>query len=384
MQTNQILSSTLNYPKAIFQGLLSTQQSLKINNLSIIGIGIEGKLILSKLILDYGIKNVGYIDFSIDKQLADYFIPFPGKKEFLYAEKHELYQVDNFNEPKFLDLLSQVKEDAVFVLCLSEPISHTVLKYILDTDYQILIRVPFKFENTNNFQITRNLLQKLNSRPKTSILFSDHFSEKLSSIRFSGIMHQLISGQANLLASKMGHDSIKPKIIRKPLNAFLQEKVNIIYDPNSFTFPINKLKNKIDNFISNMCSDDLWIVSLKHFAYLKTYYQFMDQESLLNLLALLIIVSFLKGHDKQMFNILFWGREAYSFSEILQKNYSKDIPDQLRTISEGFDYLNKMLSVDHKLFLKNKLDLLFNDYILEFEAYYFVTEFFDSLQINGG
>ncbi|GGE14174.1 hypothetical protein GCM10011516_09960 [Sphingobacterium cellulitidis] len=363
---------------------MPTQQSLKINNLSIIGIGIEGKLILSKLILDYGIKNVGYIDFSMDKQLADYFIPFPGKKEFLYAEKQELYQVDNFNEPKFLDLLSQVKEDAVFVLCLSEPISHTVLKYILDTDYQILIRIPFKFENTNNFQITRSLLQKLNSRPKTTILFSDHFSEKLSSIRFSGIMHQLISGQANLLASKLGYDSIRPKIIRKPLSAFLQEKVNIIYDPNSFTFPINKLKNKIDNFISNMCSDDLWIVSLKHFAYMKTYYQFMDQESLLNLLALLIIVSFLKGHDKQMFNILFWGREAYSFSEILQESHSKDIPVQLRSISEGFDYLDKMLSVDHKLFLKNKLDLLFNDYILEFEAYYFVTEFFDSLQINGG
>ena len=384
MQTNQILSSTLNHPRAIFQGLLSTQHSLKINNLSIIGIGIEGKLILSKLILDYGIKNVGYIDFSIDKQLADYFIPFPGKKKFLYAEKHELYQIANFNEPKFLDLLSRVKEDAVFVLCLSEPISHTVLKCIIDTDYQILIRVPFKFENTNNFQFTRVLLQKINSRPKTTILFSDHFSEKLSTIRFSGIMHQLISGQANLLASKLGHDSIKPKFIRKPLNAFLKEKVNIIYDPNTFTFPIYKLKNKMDNFISNMCSDDLWIVSLKHFAYIKTYYQFMDQDSLLNLLALLIIVSFLQGHEKQMFNILFWGREAYSFSEILQKNYSKDTPEQLRSISEGYEYLNKMLSVDHKLFLKNKLDLLFNDYILEFEAYYFVIEFFNSLQINGG
>lgn len=348
---------------------------------TVIGIGSEGKEVISILINKYKFTNVKYVHFEEDENLFEFYNPFEGEIEYLYGKKNVIYEIGNINKNKWIDFFKQFDQSSIIVLCLAEPISQTLLEFVYKSDITLFIRIPFKFENSHNFQSTLSWVKCLEKRKNTILLNSDKYSLLGKPVNLPILYNKMIYGLSAFMARalKLFSNEIETSLL--PLNSLCKKRMFLIFDPADFSFSKEDILMKIDYYLDQIK------LGLLHRILIKVneespYSYFVKKESVIDLLSILLILYLFK--NKFGFgDIHIWGIDAYTLTEILDQNinFSQD-QSNLKEISEAFEYLLKDIKYGNNyIYLEQNLDQLLKEYNLEFWKYHIKYDIVSALTI---
>lgn len=356
---------------------------MNISKIDLLGIGAEGADIVSELAGRFAFATSAYMDFSPQEKNDEYFIAFPGSKRYLYAEKHELYKVEDVDEIALSEILDQLDKHMIIAFNIAEPISQYLIPYIIDKSYQLVVRLPFKFENSNTYLESCALAKKLQSRSRTSIVDSDLFSTLIKPVGLSGVYHQMLTGQANYIASLLKLLPSTTETRRLPLSYLCRDRVTLIFDPDYLNVDPAEIQKYIDQYLSMLQNSELTSIKISLFAHQAGYLHFVSRSSAISALALLQILISYKDEIGTMATVDIWGKDPFEFQVILNPPVEAESTSYLCAIQQSYLYLGQRLERENlRQTIQTKLMRLMNEYIIEAYIHYHKDEFMQALQVN--
>lgn len=356
---------------------------MNISQIDLLGIGAEGADIVSELAGRFAFATSAYMDFSPQEKNDEYFIAFPGSKRYLYAEKHELYKVEDVDKIALSEILDQLDKHTIMAFNIAEPISQYLIPYIIDKSYQLVVRLPFKFENSDTYLASCAWAKKLRSRSRTSIVDSDLFSTLIKPVGLSGVYHQMLTGQANYIASLLKLIPSTAETRRLPLSYLCRDRITLIFDPDHLDAGPVEINKYIDQHLSLLQNDALSHVKISLFANQAGCLHFVSRSSALSTLALLQILLIYKEEIGSMATVAIWGKDTFEFQDILNPPVEAESTSYLPALQQLYLYLAQRLEHDGlRQAIQTKLMRLMNEYIIETDVQYHQYEFMQALQIN--
>src|SRR5690606_12291087 len=174
---------------------------MQINNVNILGVGVDGREVVIRIASEYLLTDVNYLHYMELESSDEFYIPFPGTVRYVYGKKHDIYEVYQIDCAKLKEIYKAFHSETIIILSLAEPISQFILENLLGSTYKIIVRFPFKFENTRHYERAKDLLKKIENRPNTCIIHTDVYAEAVKPVSFCGIKYQLYRAQATYVAT---------------------------------------------------------------------------------------------------------------------------------------------------------------------------------------
>lgn len=355
---------------------------MQINNINILGVGVDGKEIVNRLIAEYLLTNVHYLHYTELESSDEFYIPFPGTVSYVYGKKHDIYEVDQVDRAKLKEIYKTFHSDTIIILSLAEPISQFILEDLLASTYKIIVRFPFKFENTRHYERAKDLLKKIENRPNTCIIHTDVYAEAVKPVSFCGIKYQLYRAQATYVATLLGHVPAGDELVSLPLNYLCRDRVSFVFDPDYINFDRKTLEQSISSFLHLILDDTFETLKIESSAYNRDYFHFIKPESTLDLLSFSMIMLYFKKQLKVEASYMIWGSEAYDLNVLLDNGYELVIPEQLQVLSDGYNYLkSKLVDSDIEKIVGDRLTSLIRQYNVEIKTTYLNNAFIQALSI---
>lgn len=355
---------------------------MQINNINILGVGVDGKEIVNRLIAEYLLTDVYYLHYTELESSDEFYIPFPGTVSYIYGKKHDIYEVDQIDRAKLKEIYKTFHSDTIIILSLAEPISQFILEDLLSSNYKIIVRFPFKFENTRHYERAKDLLKKIENRPNTCIIHTDVYAEAVKPVSFFGIKYQLYRAQATYVATLLGHLPAGDELVSLPLNYLCRDRVSFVFDPNHINFDRKTFEQSISSLLGLILDDSFETLKIESSAYNKDYFHFIKLESTLNLLSFSMIMLYFKKKLNVEASYMIWGKEAYDLVVLIDNGYKSVIPEQLQVLSEGYNYLKSRLADSNiEKTVSERLTNLMRQYIVEIKTTYLSEPFLHALSI---
>src|SRR5690606_41440512 len=95
----------------------------QINNINVLGVGVEGREVVTRLASEFLLTDVYYLHYSELKSSDEFYIPFPGTVNYIYVKKDdifEVYKMDGINLNKNNNIFHT---ETFIILILSDSIS---------------------------------------------------------------------------------------------------------------------------------------------------------------------------------------------------------------------------------------------------------------------
>lgn len=354
----------------------------QIDNINVLGVGIDGKEIVNRLIAEYLLTDVYYLHYTELESSDEFYIPFPGTVSYVYGKKHDIYEVNQIDCAKLNEIYKTFHSETIIILSLAEPISQFILEDLLGSTYKIIVRFPFKFENTHHYERAKDLLKKIENRPNTRIVHTDVYAEAVKAVPFFGIKYQLFCAQASYVATLLGCLPAGDELVSLPLNYLCRDRVSFVFDPDHIKFDKKTFEQSISSFLGLILDDSLERLKIESSAYSRGYFHFIKAESTLRLLSFILIMLYFKKPLKVEGDFMIWGKDAYNLIDLLDNSYNLDIPEHLKVLHEGYNYLKSRLTdtVIEKT-VSERLTNLMRQYIVEIKTTYLSKPFLHSLSI---
>lgn len=354
---------------------------MQINNINILGVGVDGKEIVNRLIAEYLLTDVYYLHYTELETSDEFYIPFPGTVSYIYGKKHYIYEVDQIDRAKLKEIYKTFHSDTIIILSLAEPISQFILEDLLSSNYKIIVRFPFKFENTRHYERAKDLLKKIESRPNTCIIHSDVYAEAVKAVPFFGIMYQLYRAQATYVATLLGYIPAEDECVSLPLSYLCRDRVSFVFDPDHINFDRKTFEQSISSLLGLILDDTFETLKIES-SYNKDYFHFIKLESTLNLLSFSMIMLYFKKKLNVEASYMIWGKEAYDLVVLIDNGYELVIPEQLQVLSDGYNYLKSRLADSNiEKTVGDRLLSSMRQYIVEIKTTYLNNAFIQALSI---
>ena len=355
---------------------------MQINNINILGVGVDGREVVSQLVAEYLLTDVYYLHYTELESSDEFYIPFPGTVSYVYGKKHGIYEVDQIDRAKLKEIYKTFHSDTIIILSLAEPISQCILENLLSSNYKIIARFPFKFENTRHYVRAKDLLKKIENRPNTHIIHTDVYAEAVKVVSFCGIKYQLYRAQGTYVATLLGHLPEEGDIFNLPLDYLCRDRVNYIFDSDYIIFDRKTFEQSISSFLHLILDDTFETLKIESSAYNRDYFHFIKSESTLNLLSFSMIILYFKKQLKVEASYMIWGSEAYDLNVLLDNGYELVIPEQLQVLSDGYNYLkSKLVDSDIEKIVGDRLICSMRQYNVEIKTTYLNNAFIQALSI---
>lgn len=354
---------------------------MQINNINILGVGVDGKEIVNRLIAEYLLTDVYYLHYTELESSDEFYIPFPGTVSYIYGKKHYIHEVDQIDRAKLKEIYKTFHSDTIIILSLAEPISQFILEDLLSSTYKIIVRFPFKFENTRHYERAKDLLKKIENRPNTCIIHTDVYAEAVKAVPFGGIIYQLYRAQATYVATLLGYVPAGDELVSLPLNYLCRDRVSFVFDPNHINFDRKTFEQSISSLLGLILDDTFETLKIES-SYNKDYFHFIKLESTLNLLSFSMIMLYFKKKLNVEASYMIWGKEAYDLVVLIDNGYELVIPEQLQVLSEGYNYLKSRLADSNiEKTVGDRLLSSMRQYIVEIKTTYLNNAFLQALSI---
>ena len=253
---------------------------------------------------------------------------------------------------------------------------------MLGSTYKIIVRFPFKFENTRHYERAKDLLKKIESRPNTRIIHTDVYAEAVKPVSFFGIKYQLYRAQATYVATLLGYIPAGDECVSLPLSYLCRDRVSFVFDPDHINFDRKTFKQSISSFLHLILDDTFETLKIESSAYNRDYFHFIKSESTLNLLSFSMIILYFKKQLKIEASYMIWGKEAYDLVVLIDNGYELVIPEQLQVLSEGYNYLKSRLADSNiEKTVGDRLLSSMRQYIVEIKTTYLNNAFLQALSI---
>jgi len=356
--------------------------NISLQNVVALGVGNEGRDIISIIINEYKFSNVRYLHFEEEEEeedLQEFHIHFKGERTYVYGKKHNIHVINDFDKREMKDLFCQIDPTCIIVLCLAEPISQSVLELVYESTFNLLIRIPFKFENSHNYKNTLTWVELLKNRNRTILFNADRYSSLVKPVDLASLYRQMIHGQAATLAISLKLFPSEEETILFPISFLFRERNVFIFEPEHFLFSKLDFCKKIDSIINQLNSGILRKIKVKAKEAPNCSLYFINNETAPDLIIVLFLL-YLFHKPYNLDNSHFWGKDAIPLKKLIDKSKFNNASMNLKIITYGFSYLKRALIHNYNFNnIEYNLNLLIDEYILEFKKYHRNEEFKSSL-----
>ncbi|MGJ1204357.1 hypothetical protein [Sphingobacterium lactis] len=355
---------------------------MQIDHINVLGVGTDGKEIVNHLFADYLLTEVFYLHYMELEMSDETYIPFPGTVSYVYGKKHDIYEINQIDRDDLNDIYNKFHSDTIIIMSLAEPISQFILEDLIGSTYKMIIRFPFKFENTRHFERSLHLLKRIEKRPNTIILDTERYTKAVKPVGFGGIKYQLFHSQASYIAALLGSIPEDTESCRYPLNYLCRNRVTFVFDPDDIDFDISTFKKSIDHNLEEIIGESFKQFSINSFTYSRGYFYYIDGECTIDVLSFFLILLYFKELFENEGSYFIWGSDAYDLVDLLFTD-ELNIPKNLEVLLKGFEYLKKRFNdtkEEQKVF--KSLTNLWSQYIVEIKTSYLNKSFLQSLSIK--
>lgn len=352
------------------------------NRVKVIGVGEQGKDVVSVLNNKYSFSDLKFISFDEDKDLSEFYINFPGEKKYVYGEKHHIHIIEEYDKDKLYSYFSSLDSSTIFTFCLVEPIAHAILEILFSSEFPLFVRIPFKFENTSNYAQTLAMVKRLKCRKNTILLDSETYSSHVKPVPFPGLYHQMIYGLANELAVLL---KLLPKgvdISLLPFNYLYRPRVTFIFPEDDIVYREEELLKRLQIYLFDIQQNNLNKLILELHNEDLYCFHYVAKVSSMDLILLLMILSPYAG-KLNLAEAYIWGDNSHDlFKVFIADNQYGPYPKKYHVLQSVYSYYLHYLKQDNNYdMLFEKVQKMTSLYILELRKNYTKVEVTSSLII---